>query len=340
MNQLLNHKLNLAYKSKLLTSLIVLILFLIVQSSYAAQGVFTSYIGIDTVNHTAYIYNENFVQYPINPENHKSSVIDFSTIPAFWSLAQSYDVVRRNNNGSIDVLSSDPAYSEMVHHVAMLYSAPNRPRNDPNDFPSPFSTGSELTSFFFPNGYGYKLDSGYLILQWHWENPANVATTENIYLRVSITVDNEPNAYINTNVDEIDVVPVTSTFTVPPGKSKKSSPKYPVYTDRRIVAVLPHIHDHGSTIKLKNNQGTIRKFKPEYQNIPVAHDDMGQGATLLHSHKDHLPVNGLYAWTPGKNGPVIRAGDSLWVESEFNNPHPRDIDNMIIGTIFWEPVNN
>ncbi|MFV1984539.1 MAG: hypothetical protein ACC657_13435 [Thiohalomonadales bacterium] len=327
-----------SFKSILLTSMVITLLF-VVQNLYAAQGLFTNYIKIDTVNHTAFMYDENFNQHPDNPENPKTSVIVLPTNQPFWSLAQDYDVIRRNSDGSIDVLSADPAYSEMVHHMVMFYSAPNRTRADYTDFPAPFSSGSELTSFHFPKGYGYKLDGGFLIPEWHWQNPANKPTTEKIYLRISITIDDELNAYRDTNVDSIDVIPVTSDFAVPPGKSKKASPKYPVDIDTRIVAVIPHIHDHAGTIKLNSDKGTLHKFKPEFQNIPVTHDDMGQGPTPLHSHKDHLPVNGLYAWTPGRYGPVIKAGESLWVESEFNNPHSRDIENMIIGTIFWEAVN-
>jgi hypothetical protein len=306
--------------------------------SHAAESIFTTYIGIDTVSHTAFMYDEHFNQHPDNPENPKTSVIVLPINFSFWTLAQNYDVVRRNENGSIDVLSNDPAYFEMVHHMVMFYSAPNKTRNDPNDYPAPFSTGSELTSFFFPKGYAYKLDGGFLVPEWHWQNPANVPTTEKIYLRINITVDNEAITYRDTRVDSIDVIPVTSDFAVPPGKSKKISSKYPVNVDSRIVAVIPHIHDHGNTVKLKSEHKTIHRFKPEYQKIPVTHDDMGQGATPLHSHKEHLPVNGLYAWTPGQYGPVIKSGNFLTVESKFNNPHPVNIDNMIIATIFYEVI--
>jgi len=309
------------------------------QKSHAAETIFTTYLGIDTSKHTAFMYDENFNQYPDNPENPKTSVIPLPLNFPFWTLAQNYDVVRRNENGSIDVLSNDPAYFEMVHHMVMFYSAPNRARVDITDYPAPFSTGSELTSFFFPKGYAYKLDGGFLVPEWHWQNPANVPVAEKLYLRMNLTIDNGETIYRDTNVVSIDAVPVTSTFTLPPGQFEMISPKYPVSEDSRIIAVLPHIHDHGSAIKLKSKHNTIKIFIPEYQNIPVTHDDMGQGATALHSHKDHLPVNGLYAWTPGLYGPIIKANDFLIVESEFNNPHPRSIDNMIITTIFWEAVN-
>ncbi|MFV1985310.1 MAG: hypothetical protein ACC657_17315 [Thiohalomonadales bacterium] len=338
MNKLLNKKPHLFFNYILLTTVTTIILLSVLQKSYASESIFTTYIGIDSVNHTAFMYDEHFEQYPENPDNPKTSVIALPANFPFWSLAQNYDVVRRNDDGSIDVLSKDPAYFEMVHHMVMFYSAPNRPRADIYDYPGPFSTGSELTSFFFPKGYAYKLDGGYLVPEWHWQNPANVAVTEKLYLRMNITVDNEPNAYRDTEVESIDVIPVTSDFSIPPGKSKKISPKYPVNADSRIIAVIPHIHDHGGKIKLKSREKTIHEFKPEYQNIPVTHDDMGQGATPLHSHKAHLPVNGLYAWTPGQYGPIIKTGDFLTVESKFNNPHPRTIDNMVIATIFYEIV--
>jgi len=339
MNKLLNKKSRMSFKYILLTTVTIILLLSVMQKSHAAEAIFTSYIGIDTVNHTAFMYDEHFNQHPDNPDNLKTSVIVLPDNMPFWSLAQNYDVVRRNDDGSIDVLSNNPAYFKMVHHMVMFYSAPNRVRVDITDYPAPFSTGSELTSFFFPKGYAYKLDGGFLVPEWHWQNPANVPVSEKLYLRINLTVDDGATVYRDTNVVSIDAVPITSDFAIAPGKSEKISSKYPVSRDTRIIVVLPHIHDHGSEIILKSKHKTIKEFKPEYQKIAVTHDDMGQGATPLHSNKDHLPVNGLYAWTPGQYGPIIKAGDFLTVESEFNNPHTRNIDNMIITTIFWEVVN-
>jgi len=324
--------------TKSLFGILAVLLILNVQTVQASQKIVTYYVGIDTVNHSAYAYDENFNQMPDNPYIPNSSIVLLPENQALWYVASNIDVVRRNADGSIDDVSANPAYSEMVHHLVWGYTAPNRTRTFQCSIALLIPVGSELTNFHFPKGYAYKLEGGALVPIWHWENPAKVDASEKIYLRFNILMDDENAGYKNTNIDWVDAVPCRSAFAIPPGKSKKVTPKFPIDSDRRIIAVIPHIHDHGGEIKLKNNDGTLREFKPEYQNIPVAHDDMGQGPTLLHSHEDHLPVNGLYAWTPGQYGPVIKAGDSLWLESKFENPHSVDIDNMLIAFVFWEAL--
>jgi hypothetical protein len=317
----------------------VMVLFCNLQEVQAEQKLITAYVGVDTVDHSAYVFDENFEPMPDNPVLPKTSYIPLPDNQVLWYVASNIDVVRRHDDGRIEELSDDPAYSEMIHHLVWGYSAPNRQRDFECAYPWLIPVGSELTNFHFPKGYAYKLDGGVLFPIWHWENPANVAATEKIYLRFHIIVDDQDAGYKDTNIDWVDAVPCVSGFTLHPGKSKKVTPKSLVTSDRRIVAVIPHIHDHGDEIKLKSSHGTLREFKPDYQNIPVAHDDVGQGPSLLHTHEDHLPVNGLYPWTPGQYGPVIKAGESLWLETEYNNPHAIDIDNMLITFIFWEPLS-
>ncbi len=325
-------------RGPLMASLVMLFLIFNLQAAHASQRLMTIYVGIDTVNNTAYAYDENFVQLPDYPNNPKTSLMLIPENNPLWYVGSNIDVVRRNNDGSIDTVSDDPAYSEMVHHLVWVYRTPKRTRDYTCGAALLVPVGSELSNFHFPKGYAYKLDSGGMIPIWHWENPANIATTEKIFLRFNFIVDDVIGGYKDTDIDWVDAAPCVSGFTIPPGKSKKVSPKKLVTTDRRIIAVIPHIHDHGETMKLKSSNGTLVKFKPEYQNIPVAHDDRGQGPTLLHSHPDHLPVNGLYNWTPGQYGPIIKAGESLWVETEYKNPHEIDIDNMLIAFIFWEKL--
>ncbi len=319
-------------------SIMVVVLFFNLQAVHASQRLLTTYYGIDTVNNTAYAYDENFVQLPDNPQDPKSSVVLFPKDKPLWYVANTFDVVRRNDDGSLDILSDDPAYSEMVHHLVWGYTAPNRTYKYQCGVALLMGAGSELTNFDFPKGYAFKLDGGALFPIWHWENPANVPVSEKIYLRINVLVDDQQSDYKDTNVEWVDAQACNSGFALAPGKTKKVTPKLQMSSDRRIVAVIPHIHDHGSKIKLMSSNGELHEFKPENQNIPVAHDDMGQGPTPIHSHKGHLPVNGLYNWTPGKYGPVIKAGESLWVKTEYNNPHSIDIDNMLINIVFWEAL--
>ena len=324
---------------KILHGISGLILLSLTQQVYATASIVTRYAGIDSVTNTAYVYDESFVRLPDNPVIPNTSISLLPVNKVLWYLGGSVDVVRKNSDGSVDVVSDDPSYSEMVHHMTWGYSSPNQTRTYPCGIARPFSTGSELTNFHFPKGYGYKLDSGGLMpVSWHWVNPANKPLSEKIYVRFNIIMDDNPTAYKDTVVDWIDTVPCKATFSIPPGKSKKSSPKYPVQSNRRIVAIIPHIHDHAKMLKLVSSNGLIREFFPENQNIPVMHDDVGQGPTPLHSDKKHLPVDSLYSWTPGKYGPIVKANGFLQLISEYKNPHMRDIDEMAITVIFWEAV--
>lgn len=329
-------------KNLILRALNIATIFLLmftVQNSYAASSVMTRYVAIDSVGKTSYVFDENFKQLLDNPLIPKTSIEALPTDRALWYTGSKIDVIRRNANGSIDILSDNPAYSEMVHHIVWGYKTPNRVRNYKCKVARPLASGSELTDVVFPKGYAYKLDAGVLMpVAWHWSNPASVPVSEKIYVRFNIDVDDNPTAYKDVNIDWIDTVACKSTFSTPPGESKKVGELHSVTTDRRIVGIIPHIHDHSKKFKLKSSHGTIKIFKAEHQNIPVAHDDMGQGPTLWHANKHHLPVNGLSAWLPGKFGPVISAGESLWMESKFENPHPGDIDNMSIAVIMWVPV--
>lgn len=330
---------NYIFYSIFMVASFVMLLFFNVQQAHASPQLMTTYVEIDPVNKTAFAFDENFKRLPDYPNNPKTSMIVLPDNQAYWYVASDIDVVRRNPDGSVEIVSGDPAYAEMVHHLVWVYKSPNRTRDYTCGAALLIPVGSELSSFHFPKGYAYKLDAGILFPVWHWENPANVDLSQKIYLRFNITIDDQMAGYKDTNIDWVDNNPCVSAFAIPPGESKVVSAKRFVATDRRIVAVLPHIHDHGGEIKLKSSTKTIRKFKPEYQNYPVAHDDMGQGPTLLHYDEHHLPVNGLYAWTPGKYGPIIKAGESLWIESKFDNPHDIDIDNMLIAFVFWEALD-
>jgi hypothetical protein len=324
-------------KLALIFSIAVMFVFNL-QQAHANPRIMTFYVEIDSVDNTAYVFDESFNKLPEFPRNPKTSMMVFPDNEPFWYVGSNIDVVRRNSDESIDVLSDDSAYAEMIHHLVWIYSTPNRTRDYTCGAALLVPVGSELTNFYFPKGYGYKIDAGVLFPVWHWENPANVDINQKLYLRFNFIIDEQIAGYKDTNIDWVDNVPCGSSFPIPPGESKVVSPKKLVNTDRRIIAVIPHIHDHGDDIKLKSTSETIYEFKPEYTNYPVAHDDMGQGPVLWHNDEKHLPVNGLYPWTPGKYGPIIKAGESLWIESKFKNPHAVDIDNMLIAFVFWEAL--
>lgn len=301
----------------------------------------TRYVRIDHMHHTAYIHDENFKRLPDNPLIAGTSVDPLPADKPRWFLGAKVDVVHRNHHtGEVHVMSTNPAYSEMNHHFVWAYRSPNRPLTERCPSNLPIGTGSELTHIRLPAGYGYKMHGGFLMGgTWHWENPANVSHHEDVYLRYVFQFDDNPTGYRDTHVSWVGMVPCTEEFPVPSGKSTKEGP--PLVADRhlRIVAVMPHVHDHAKYIELRKNGKLLRRFKPEYAAVPVSHDDVGQGKTLLHVHEDHMPVEGLSMWAPGIYGPIVRKGEALTPFGAFENPHPIAIDNMAMFIIFWEEVS-
>lgn len=322
------------------SSLIFVILMTFSIVVISAPYTVTRYIKVDHHGHSAYVFDENFNQLPDNPYIPHTSIEVFPSEHNVWYLGSKIDIVRKNSDGSIDVKSDDPRYYEMNHHAVWIYVSDHRKVTDVCGYNRPLAAGSELADIRFPSGYGYKIKGGALFPStWHWENPASVPASENIYLRFSVLLDDATTDYTDTNVTWIDTVPCSSAFNVPPGNNFKiKGPDYTLPTKARIVSVTPHIHDHAKKLELRINGKKIRTFKPENAEIAVAHDDVGDGPTPLHTDKQHLPSEGLNAWSPGINGPIIYPGDVLSTHSVFNNTHARDIDNMAINTIIWEEL--
>jgi hypothetical protein len=309
------------------------------QYASAAPFVSTRYVHINHMDHSAYVYDEHFQRLPDSPYIPGTSIEALPEGKPLWMLGATIDIVKRNPDGSLDTVSDDPAYYEMNHHFTWYYYSPKREVTDPCGINIPLATGSELTDFRMPSGYGYKLDGGFINGgDWHWANPYDLPHSEDVYLRFVLLLDDEPDAYEDINVTWVDMVPCQSDFAIPPGKSELQGP--PLVSDRnaRIVAVYPHVHDHAKSIELRLNNQTVRKFRPEHAKIGTEHDDVGEGITPLHVHRRHLPTEGLSIWTPGVNGPIVRAGDSLTAAGKFYNPHNRAIDNMTLFVVFWQEI--
>lgn len=321
---------------------IALVLYLTLGGTATAVAqpfVSTRYVGIDHAGHTAYLYDEQFQRLPDSPYVAGTSMETLPEGKPLWLLGAKVDVVKRAADGSIDVVSDDPAYYEMNHHFTWIYHSDLRPVTDPCGINQPLAAGSELTDFRLPAGYGYKLDGGFWHGgAWHWANPAGVPHHEAVYLRFSLLLDDQDSGYRDVNVTWVDAEPCDSEFTVPPGRSTKHGAPVPVDRNARIVAVVPHVHDHARHLSLRRNGKKLRKFKPMPARIGTAHDDVGGGAVPLHTHKGHLPTEGLTPWTPGVHGPVVRAGDRLSAHGRFRNPHDRPIDNMALFIVFWEAL--
>lgn len=175
-------------------------------------------------------------------------------------------------------------------------------------------------------------------LTWHWTNPAKVEDSQDIYLRYVMYFDNTmvENSYKNLYVRWLDAKPCKSGFIVDSGSSVKVGPKQVFKKKMRLVAALPHVHDHASQLKLMQNGNLLKQFEIAYQYTPVEHDDIAQGEVPWHYHKQHLPANGLHFWRPGQFGVVIKNGDYLQMMASYNNPHQKPIDNMALVIAYFE----
>jgi len=326
----------------LLIILVSVVLMLNIRQSISAPRIITMYVAIDPITNTANFFNNNF-------EPMENNIYQFENDQAIWLLGVDTDVIRHNRDGSIDELSSNPAYTEMIHHVGLFYSSPNRVFYDSCSADGKADhvrflvrTASEMASINFPKGYAYKLHGGKLWPgSWIWQNPAGVSLNDKIFVRLSLKIDDASQYYRDTNFSyfETTACGTSPEFNVIPGKSKKIGVKYTTLTKRRLVLIFVHIHDHVKELKVKSNNGTVWEIEPENQYILAGHDDVGQGKVAAYPHSGNLTVNSLTAWNPGRFGPVIDAGESLWVETRYNNPHSIDIDSMAVVGYFWEAVN-
>lgn len=321
------------------TNRLLVIIMLATFSLNSLAHVFTKvrYVKIDHHQHSAYMYDQNFKQLPDSLFVAKTSM---EIIPAtIWLLGFKVDVIRRLGDHKVKVVSNDPRYNEMSHHFVFGYRSPDKAVIDECAVARPIVNGSELSDIHFPTGYAYKMPPGVFSgLSWHWANPANMANTSEIYLRYIMYFDKTDvaDSYKDVHVRWIDAVPCKSEFAIPAGTSTKTGPKQYVNRKMRLVAALPHIHDHAKSFSLLHNGTILKTFPIGNQNSPAEHDDMGEGLTPWHLHKDHLPTNGLQLWRPGQFGPVINAGDFLQTVATYENPHGQLIDNMAIVPLFFE----
>ena len=145
-----------------------------INTQYASAAPFTQtrYVHINHMDHSAYVYNQDFQRLPDSPFIPGTSIEVLPEGTPLWMLGATIDIVKRGADGSIDVVSDDPAYYEMNHHFTWYYYSENREVTDPCGVNIPLAAGSELTDFRMPSGYAYKLDGGFINGgDWHWANP-------------------------------------------------------------------------------------------------------------------------------------------------------------------------
>lgn len=303
------------------------------------------YIRIDINTGSGYMYDENFVPFPDAKERPRTSAEYFPEDRSIWILGLTVDVVRRLEDGRIEVKSNDPRYAKLPHHVVFSYVDGIKPPTDVAG-QRPIALGNELTDADFPPPYAYQIRGGHwYIWDWHWHNLGGVPISDEVYVRLTLTVDDEDAGYRDTNATWVDAVPVSAEFCVPYGEFVYEGQPYRVGDfsgEQRIraVAVLPHIHDHGTSLQLVRNDEIVQEFVSELDDSFSYHISHGGcRSTGWHQHEGHLITKGLNAavWTPGADGPVFEPEDRLWSRSFYDTPH-ESMDGMGILVTYWEAI--
>ena len=300
------------------------------------------YIGMDTVTGTAFIYDENFNVLPLAPGSTNSSAMYFPAGESTWMRSFYADVITRDQAGNITLVTNDPDYSEINHHLVMAYEGGIKGPTLCGFPQTPTGAGSEFSDLELPGSYAYQFDGGYLY-PWSWHfmaTPGAPGNGEEVYIQLTFTMDDVDRGYTDLDAGWLDVGNCSVFLCVDSGNQDLNSFPVPIpVNNKRLVAAFPHLHDHAQFMEIRHNGQLIHTTYPANANIPTAHDDCGGGATPTHSHPGHLPPKGLTAWTPGAAGPLLSLGDTLQVRAVFDNPHPVAIDNMAFYIAFWGDAN-
>lgn len=347
---------------------IAILLFILPMTALAQPETRWFYVGVDfttahhTGNQTAFLYDENYNQFPQSSLNDKTSQINLDqwlgrtgTNHAWLLGISDIQVILRDDvTEEEEDVTDTPAFTEMVHHFVTEYwqaqdAQTTRQATDPCGLIRPIGAGSELTPALFIDDYAFDFyDKGFLGgWRWHWANPADVeiGEDESVYLRIVLSVHlTNAQAYTNTNVAWLhanDNGACMPDLCVANGSSTATSPQYTAASAGRIVLAMPHIHDHGTEVRLmrlvSGNPTTVKTFTVSNDyNHPAGHgcSDVSWHNNHTTPATAHLPVGGLETWRPGGSGPTFSSGDKFYCEGDFNNPHQGGIDNMVIVVIF------
>jgi hypothetical protein len=319
-------------------------------SAWATPYTTTRYVKIDTVGMTGFIFDESFNQLPTSPFRPDTSGENLPNTVQ-WLLGVDADVVRRESTGAVKVLSKDPRYSQLPHHVIWKYMNSSRPDKDPCGI-LPFAQSRDLLALRFPAGYAYKMQGGNLgLYDFHWTNSDNVPDNGDLYVRVVMHWDDDNSGgYRDMNVTWVGLNPCYEEVDFAPGKTDLTGPAYNLNQRARVVAVAPHTKDHANFIELIDTKGSDSNGKPDvlfhvdpvHYPSPSAHygspNRMDPPTVPWHRSEEHIPVDGLYLWLPGERGPILEPDDKLTSHIVMNNPHDAAVENSSIFLVYWEPL--
>jgi hypothetical protein len=305
----------------------------------------TRYVRIDMAANTAYSYDQNFVRLPDNPDRPGTSQEVLPEGKKQWFLGADVDVVKRHADGTLEVVSNQPAYAQIPHHYIWRYVTDTRPAKDVCGI-LPLAIGRDLLDLRFPRGYAYSMNGGILGgIDFHWTNSANVPVEEELYVRFNMHWDEGVNKYRDFHITWVGLNPCREEVIVPRGKHVFKGAGQSLGETARIIQVAPHVMDHVDYLDVRINPDTAWRFDPIHAYNPGAHFGGGEHAdhdepsVPLHRHRGHIAQNAVSLWQPGIYGPIVRANDKISARLSVTNPHRQPIENSGILLVFWEPVD-
>lgn len=229
----------------------------------------------------------------------------------------------------------NPLPGRLIHHGIMVNPRGQMEQGCPNPpmgkAPQTFmAAGSELTPFDVPEGYGLPINAGdVLAMVGEFHNPMNESYGET-YLRIDLnTVPRRAGDGIKKVIpmwmsvkdfcrpDEPLPSAEVVEYEIPPGYSEASSTGKFRFSGR-IIAIMPHLHEHAVNMKLTNT--TTGEVLWQFQPTQDAGGNM-----------EALPI-----FSDG-NGPRVKKGDSFEVSAAYDVPGSEPLTSMALMLLYIAP---
>ena len=266
----------------------------------------------------------------------------------------------------VDV-TDDERFTELNHHFVTQYAevGGGTPRvgADPcNNLIRPVAAGSELTTYVWPDNYGFFMNktnlTPYLVgWAWHWSHGVEPPENDGVFIRFELVFElrDAMDPLTDTNITWLTYYESSVCgphFCAENGANTFVGPQYTAGASGTIVMALPHVHDHATSLRLMkipgaNDPELVKSFTVSNDYAHPAHHHCDDPLSHIEWHNNHttaqtghLPVGGLTTWLP-TTPPTFANGDKLWVEVDIANPHSGEgefeehIDNMGIVVIVW-----
>jgi len=322
--------------------------FLLSSPTWAGLVADVFYVKMDfTLAETAFVYQldakGNLVPLPVSRVDRRTGEIDYSKRGVLWLLGVETHVVRRTPDGilsePLEQVEDMDRYSRANHHLVFSHVSRTKPPTEIfMDGQRVIAIGQEFTDLWFPAGYAYKISDGYMYpWNWHWHNFGGVPDDEEVYVQVIAYYDDDPDAgYRDLNVFWYDAQPLVSEFCTQPGRRSYDGFRWPVLERQRVVAIMPHVHDHAEQMELVHNGQTRAVFTGEFATRYTYHRSHNRCQNYPWALEEgSLVPKTLNMWYPEEEL-IFSPGNTVMARSVYNNPHAGPLDAMAIMVTYYE----